>query len=826
MRGGRSAVGGLARHDLRHRWRTVLAVGLLFGLAAGAGLACIAGARRTESLFSRHLEATHAADLEIDPGALDAESDRALRSIPEVEEASAWTTLTAWPLGPDGEIPPEAFQLLTFTSDERYLDMDQVAMVEGRRLDPEQPDEVMINELAAEILDVEVGDTFPLGLFEQTENGFPASPEPDRTEEVTVVGIMALNEDVVAEELDQIPRMFISPAFQPPTAEALPRYYGFSWYGLRLRNGTDDVNSVIEQWNDLAAEHNQGVDTETEQGWLTFVHRTSELQLKADRAVRPLVVALGAFGALATLAALVLVSQSLARTVRLGSEDVRTARVLGLRPTQSMRVSLAVPGVALGLAVAVALTTALLLSRQFPTGPYQVLEPHPGFDADLTILLPGLVLVALVPLAAAAIAARQEAHAGLLQRVAGRVRRSRLVAAVSRSGAPSPVVASLRLTAEPGEGRTFVPTRSVLTSNTVVVVALITVIVFGGNLSALARDSERYGFVGNGVAVTDGGYGRLEPEAVGEWLNERDDVNGWRMVGADHTNVEGRDTPGLVYGPSHGSGERILPVLTEGRAPAEGEVVLGTKTMAAIDAEIGSTITIGSGEAQRDVQVVGTAVFPVLGPVLSVRTGLDEGLWVAEEDDAVFDVLVSYGPVWNFAILDVASPDVVAALNDEVDASPITPEDSDSDVAGVIKPAEISTATDVGGYQVGLLSVLGVVGLLSTLLTLLAVVRRRRPDLAVYRVLGFRPWQLRSTITLQGLWFALAALVIGTPVGIVLGTQLWRLFTDKLGVVPDPEVVWGPVLVAAGVIVVVGLLSAVPPAVAVGRQRQRPPEPA
>src|SRR4029450_438351 len=139
-------------------------------------------------------------------------------------------------------------------------------------------------------------------------------------------------------------------------------------------------------------------------------------------------------------------------------------------------------------------------------------------------------------------ASRGEASAGVLHQADQDLRRSRLVSAVARSGAPSPAVASLRLTVGPGHGRAFVPPRSVLVSNAVVVVALVTTIVFAQNVDALGADPERYGFTGDGLIAADGGYGQFEPETVADWLATRTEVDGWRLGAADRTVVAGRAT--------------------------------------------------------------------------------------------------------------------------------------------------------------------------------------------------------------------------------------------------------------------------------------------
>src|SRR4051812_32825408 len=60
---GTSAAGRMwANRELARRWRGLVALGLLAGLAAAVALAAIAGARRSDSSFDRLRDATDAAD--------------------------------------------------------------------------------------------------------------------------------------------------------------------------------------------------------------------------------------------------------------------------------------------------------------------------------------------------------------------------------------------------------------------------------------------------------------------------------------------------------------------------------------------------------------------------------------------------------------------------------------------------------------------------------------------------------------------------------------------------------------------------------------------
>ena len=806
----------LIRADLRRRWLGILAVGLLMGFAGGVGLASLAGARRTATLFDRHLDASRAADVEIDPGTLNEDSDRAIRDLPGVEQASWWATISAYPLDARGRLDPTFLGGLSFTTDGRYLSMDRVALQAGRHLDPDAEDEVMLNLAWARALDIGVGATFPLGLFAVDENGLPTSRRPDREVTARVVGIMALNEDVTGEVLDsEVPRMFVSPAFAPPIAEGAA-YYGFAWYGLRLENGRADEDRVIEDWQALAARHN--ADSEDPNAtWLSVVHRASDLQKKADRAVRPLVVAVGAFGLLVALATILLVSQTLIRSIRVRRDDLRIARILGLSSGRLAAVGTTAPALALGLGGLVAAGVALALSASFPVGPFTVLEPDQGRNIDPLVLGVGLIALVAVPFAAVAAVAYRDARA-LLTPTSSRARRSRVLQAATRSGAPEPLVAGVRLTVEPGGGRSYVPTRSVLVSTTIVVIALVTTVVFGANLQALGQDPERYGWRGDGLLMTDGGYGSFEPDAARAWLGGRPEIAGWRLIGGDRTSVNGRLTPGLVYGPSDGSGTAMEPVLTDGRAPVTAdEAVLGSASLAAAEARIGDEVVLGSGEAERRVTVVGTAVFPVFGPVLAVRTGLDTGVWM-HPDAGVFDFLGLYGGDFNGVLIDIEPGADLDVLADAFNQSPLVENGAAGDVFSVIAPTEVRSATDAVGYRSAVIAALGLAAILSVLLTLATVVRRRRTELGLYRSLGFTPRQLRATITAQGLLFALGAIAVGAPVGTVLGRELWRRFAAVLGAVPESQIPWGSIgLIALGVIAA-SLLSALPPAVAAGRR--------
>src|SRR4029079_2217457 len=66
-------------------------------------------------------------------------------------------------------------------------------------------------------------------------------------------------------------------------------------------------------------------------------------------------------------------------------------------------------------------------------------------------------------------------------------------------------------------------------------------------------------------------------------------------------------------------------------------------------------------------------------------------------------------------------------------------------------------------------------------------VRRRRRDLALLRAIGFTSRQLSSSIRWQANITVIVALVVGVPLGVVLGRRLWGLFADQVATVQEPS---------------------------------------
>ena len=87
------------RAELRARWRALLALALLAGIAGGAVLAAVAGARRTDTAYSRLVAETKEQDVLVNPdlGTESALPWRDVLRLPQVAEAGRIDGLTIFP---------------------------------------------------------------------------------------------------------------------------------------------------------------------------------------------------------------------------------------------------------------------------------------------------------------------------------------------------------------------------------------------------------------------------------------------------------------------------------------------------------------------------------------------------------------------------------------------------------------------------------------------------------------------------------------------------------------------------------------------------------
>ena len=125
-----------------------------------------------------------------------------------------------------------------------------------------------------------------------------------------------------------------------------------------------------------------------------------------------------------------------------------------------------------------------------------------------------------------------------------------------------------------------------------------------------------------------------------------------------------------------------------------------------------------------------------------------------------------------------------------------------------------SVVDALGGAQRVPLALSGLLALaaIGTLVhTLVTSIRRRRRDLAVLKTLGFVRRQISATVAWQATTLASIALLIGLPLGVVIGRWGWTLFANQIGVLPVPVVDLPPLLIAIPVTLLLANLIALIP---------------
>ena len=172
-----------------------MALALLAGLAGGAVLTMVAGARRSSTAYERFRRETLAADLDVAPSNPDPARFEAVRRLPEVEAMAR----TAYPfIRPRGSDLYPYLDFLVVVGPDGHLgtDIDRPRVVDGRMPNPSRADEVAVIERFAAERGLSVGDRVAFesyapdqveALFGSGDAGEPAGPVVN----LTVTGVVS-----------------------------------------------------------------------------------------------------------------------------------------------------------------------------------------------------------------------------------------------------------------------------------------------------------------------------------------------------------------------------------------------------------------------------------------------------------------------------------------------------------------------------------------------------------------------------------------------------------------------------------------------------------
>jgi ABC-type lipoprotein release transport system permease subunit len=769
VRRAESPVRLVARAQVRSRRRSLLALGLLAGLTAGVVVASLSGAVRTGTALDRLRVAENAPDAILFPSQADAYQPdwEPLRSRPEVETLAVWSLLfgVVGEGGPPGAPPGPT--LLFASVDGTYLgELGRPLVTEGRMYDPEAADEIVIDE---NIEGIEVGDVIPFqsyGADQLTDTGEATGPSVD----FRVVGrVKTLAQFLFVADGQAL----VSPGFLAAHGDEVQSVENAD---VKLRHGAADVDTVEDHANEDLAPGTPVLD-------LHSTARRVETTTSVER------TALFALAGVVLLAGIALVGQALTQSAAASVDDLRTLRAIGMTRPEVVAVATRSHLPAAMAAAVTATATALIASRWFPIGIAGRIDPDRGLQVTWWLMVPGALLASLGLLAAVAWASRSDTRA-----VNATTKGSRPVSWV-RGNAPVPVGVGVTMALSSGRGRSRVPVRQALIGAVAGVLGVVATLTLGAGLEDALDHPERAGVAWDaaGHPIGEDMTARGIRDELTTSLEGLDGVDALAVVDRQVLAVGGVGTPGFSVRSLDGQpdpGNDL--VVTEGRAPADpDEVALGPRTADRLDLAIGDSTTVGE-EGAPERTVVGIALFPS-----DVHAAFDEGVWLTPE---AFDELT---PPFDLETQTGPERGVVVRLDDGVD-----PDDGVEAINAVVGDhfEDMSTA-DIPVELTNLGNVRRLPNVLAGFLVLLAVsalghvlatsARRRRQEFAVLRALGLGRGGARAVLNVQGTVIGAVGLIVGVPVGIVVGRVAWGLVAETV-----PLEVVRPVAAAAVVVLI------------------------
>ncbi len=754
------------RVDARRRWRAWLGVALLVGLFGGIVTTTAAGARRTDTAYSRFVVANHGAEYMIDDfipnpeaAVVDPKAIAALRSIAEADLFRVY--------GPAANV---GYDLVASPDGRAFgTGLNRLKVLQGRLPDPRRADEAVADFT---LPGARVGQRVSIPLISSTAGDtrtpdFSAGPVLST---FTVVGIVSAP--------SQFPPFATNQYFTGPSYYLTPAFYrahetsvaALEFTLARLRPGA--AGAAQRQVEALG--HGRPV----------AVQQLGDQARDVNRSTHLVAVALWLLAGLLMVVAVLIVGQLLARQIALDAADYPVLRSLGMTRWQLAGLAI-VRCTAIGaIGAALAVGVAIALSPLTPIGLARTAEPAPGLAFDALVLITAVAgttaIAAMLALWPAWRAARAASPALRTGDGDGLGRRSVAADASARAGLPATLTAGVRMALERGRGPTSVPVHTTIGGAIVGLGALVASLTFGASLSHLLGSPPLYGVTWDTEILNNDGPGAVP--AAEPVVRADPDVASAAFIrtGVDFR-LGGRVLSGFAFAPVKGT---FAASMLTGRAPAApDEVALGARTAAQLDARAGTTL-LGNAENDREgapqvpVRVVGTVVLPPGDP----SSHLGDGVMVTRQ--AL--VRLSGGHARSPYVIAVAfrpgvdTAKAVARLDRRLSAV-----DRNFFTQSPATPADLVNFGRIQDLPLILGSVLAVMALLTLAHLLTTSIRRRRRDLAILKMLGFARGDVGRTVAWQATTLAVAALVVAVPLGVAAGRTAWRLFAEQLGVIPD-----------------------------------------
>lgn len=757
------------RSVIRSRLLATVTVTLIVAVVCGVVIAFASGARRTSSAPDRYTASFGGAfDALVTQGNFGPPMDREVAALPGVASVEAMTFVFGGLLDSNGNAIDYAnvFIGLPRATGEH--------LVEGRLADPGNEHEFVANQSFVEQNHATLGENFELVTLTQEQArdvGFAMDDPQGPRAPITLVGIM----DGAAKLDDSTPGVVVSPAM--------------------FDEGDIGVADSL-----MAVDLRPGVDLTTFRAQLDTLAGRDALSLEPGvlisdpirSAVRAQARGLWILAAVAAIAAIAVLGQVITRQVRLAQGERERLSAIGFTQGQLLADAVGRAAIPITIGSLLGAMSASVPSGYFPTGFVRVVEPTPGFHAEWVVMLGGagmfivaLTLWTLIALASSTWGIRPARPSPMVEAVATRA---------SATAATGMRLAFARGARERGTARGSVI--GILLS----IAGLVAAITFGVSLDRLVHQPFRYGSNFD-ATIGDNGADTV-PDGLVERLDANPDVTALTLFAGSQARVGNRTVPVVGVEAVRGQGQ---PTILAGRLPvSEDEIAFGRLTARDVGVGVGDDVTMVGPSYTQVLRVTGIAVVPGLG----ANDGLGAGGIVTmggltRLDEAALPTSIGVN-------LRVSREQFFGSLPEYAGVPP-EPE---------YVPAAIVNVSRINAIPFVLAGVLAALALLTVGHGMVTSMRSRRRDVAILRSLGAdRGWVTRAVHWQASLLTALPV-VIGIPVGLVVGRLVFAAFADSMGAVNDAAI---PVaIVAIGFVAVVALANVIAGVIARTARRQEP----
>jgi len=337
------------------------------------------------------------------------------------------------------------------------------------------------------------------------------------------------------------------------------------------------------------------------------------------------------------------------------------------------------------------------------------------------------------------------------------------------------------------------PIGTAVVGTAVAVGALIAAVTLSGSITTVMSDPVHSGAPYDAIA-TWVPFGE-ESRTIDDVVAGIDGVTAAAVLMGDTVEINGEELWLQAFVPVEGLPE-IEPIVVAGRAPVDDdEIAIGSLTARDLDVDIGDVLTVerqAVGLEPFEVTVVGTTMInDAWEPNAGIGATASPGLIAAEMPELTRDTTA-------VTIRDETVMDDLRETFASVEAS--------------VVPDGVRYVERVAWIPVALGLLVALMATITFLHAVLQAIRAQRREMATCRALGFVRRQVFGVIEMQSVLLGLGAIVIGVPLGVMIGRWGWTAIAQGLGLALGAQLQWPLVIGICGGVVAVAAAIAILPA--------------